>query len=50
MVGVSDGAEGARLDGYCRAWLQGNVVQGQRDCFGAHTGERIDAKGTFHTE
>ena len=23
--------------------------QAPRDCFGAHTCERIDAKGTFHT-
>jgi 6-phosphogluconate dehydrogenase len=26
------------------------LIQAQRDYFGAHTYERIDAKGTFHTE
>jgi len=27
-----------------------NMVQAQRDYFGSHTYERIDQKGTFHTE
>ena len=27
-----------------------NLIQAQRDYFGAHTYECIDAKGTFHTE
>ena len=27
-----------------------NLVQALRDCFGAHTYERIDRPGTFHTE
>lgn len=26
------------------------MMEAQRDYFGAHTYERIDAKGTFHTE
>ncbi|MFO0878476.1 MAG: NADP-dependent phosphogluconate dehydrogenase [Gemmataceae bacterium] len=30
--------------------LPTNLVQGQRDFFGAHTYERIDAEGTFHTQ
>jgi 6-phosphogluconate dehydrogenase len=38
------------LDGYRSAWLPANLIQAQRDYFGAHTYERIDAKGTFHTE
>jgi len=38
------------LDAYRSAWLPANLIQAQRDCFGAHTYERIDAKGTFHTE
>jgi 6-phosphogluconate dehydrogenase len=38
------------LDAYRSAWLPANLVQAQRDYFGAHTYERIDAKGTFHTE
>jgi 6-phosphogluconate dehydrogenase len=32
------------------AWLSANSIQAQRDYFGAHTYERIDAKGTFHTQ
>jgi len=38
------------LDAYRSAWLPANLIQAQRDYFGAHTYERIDAKGTFHTE
>ena len=38
------------FDAYRSAWLPANLVQAQRDYFGSHTYERIDAKGTFHTE
>jgi len=38
------------FDAYRSGWLPANLVQAQRDYFGAHTYERIDAKGTFHTE
>ncbi len=38
------------LDAYRSAWLPANLVQAQRDYFGAHTYERSDAKGTFHTD
>jgi 6-phosphogluconate dehydrogenase len=38
------------LDGYRSAWLPANLIQAQRDYFGAHTYERVDAKGTFHTQ
>lgn len=38
------------LDAYRSLWLPANLIQAQRDYFGAHTYERIDAKGTFHTE
>jgi 6-phosphogluconate dehydrogenase len=38
------------LDAYRSAWQPANLIQAQRDYFGAHTYERIDAKGTFHTE
>ena len=38
------------LDAYRSAWLPSNLTQAQRDYFGAHTYERIDAKGVFHTE
>ena len=40
----------AYLDGFRSAWLPANLIQAQRDYFGAHTYERIDAKGTFHNE
>jgi 6-phosphogluconate dehydrogenase len=30
--------------------LSANLIQAQRDCFGAHTYERVDAAGVFHTE
>ncbi len=38
------------LDGYRSSWLPANLIQAQRDYFGAHTYERIDAKGVFHTQ
>ena len=38
------------LDAYRSAWQPANLVQAQRDYFGSHIYERIDAKGTFHTE
>jgi 6-phosphogluconate dehydrogenase len=38
------------LDAYRSAWLPANLIQAQRDYFGAHTYERIDSKGTYHTE
>ena len=38
------------LDAYSSAWQPANLIQAQRDYFGSHTYERIDAKGTFHTE
>ncbi len=38
------------FDAYRSAWLPANLIQAQRDYFGAHTYERIDAKGSFHTE
>lgn len=31
-------------------WLPANLIQAQRDFFGAHTYERTDAQGTFHTQ
>ncbi|MEL7121728.1 MAG: NADP-dependent phosphogluconate dehydrogenase [Bacteroidota bacterium] len=38
------------FDAYRTARLPLNLVQAQRDYFGAHTYERIDKGGTFHTE
>ncbi len=40
----------AYYDGYRRARLPANLLQAQRDYFGAHTYERIDKPGTFHTD
>lgn len=40
----------AYLDGYRSEWLPANLIQAQRDYFGAHTYERVDAKGVFHTK
>jgi 6-phosphogluconate dehydrogenase len=38
------------FDAYRSAWLPANLIQAQRDYFGAHTYERIDMPGIFHTE
>ena len=38
------------FDGYRSAWLPANLIQAQRDYFGAHSYERIDGKGIFHTD
>lgn len=40
----------AYFDTYRRARLPANLVQAQRDLFGAHTYERVDIPGSFHTE
>jgi 6-phosphogluconate dehydrogenase len=40
----------AYFDSYRSAWLPANLVQAQRDYFGAHTYERVDERGVFHTE
>jgi 6-phosphogluconate dehydrogenase len=37
-------------DSYRSGWLPDNLLQAQRDYFGAHTYERTDRKGTFHTD
>ena len=36
-------------DGYRSANLPANLLQAQRDYFGAHTYKRVDREGTFHT-
>lgn len=38
------------LDSYRSPRLPANLIQAQRDFFGAHTYERLDEPGTFHTE
>lgn len=40
----------AYFDGYRRETLPANMIQAQRDYFGAHTYERIDKEGVFHTD
>ena len=55
MVGVAAGIPTPALlsalcwlDGRRSACLGANLIQGQRDYFGAHTFERIDRSGSFH--
>jgi 6-phosphogluconate dehydrogenase len=43
------GASLAYYDNYRRERLPANLIQAQRDLFGAHTYERLDRAGTFHT-
>lgn len=38
------------FDGYRRARLPANLLQAQRDYFGAHTYQRVDKPGVFHTD
>lgn len=40
----------AYYDGYRSANLPANLLQGQRDYFGAHTYQRVDKPGKFHTQ
>lgn len=40
----------AYFDGYRRATLPANLLQAQRDYFGAHTYQRVDKQGWYHTD
>ncbi|MFP4029647.1 MAG: NADP-dependent phosphogluconate dehydrogenase [Candidatus Brocadiia bacterium] len=40
----------AYFDSYRRERLSANLIQAQRDYFGAHTYERLDKDGNFHTD
>jgi 6-phosphogluconate dehydrogenase len=40
----------AYFDSYRTSWLPANLIQAQRDYFGAHTYQRNDRDGIFHTE
>lgn len=40
----------AYYDSYRSARLPANLIQAQRDFFGAHTYERVDKPGTFHSQ
>ncbi len=46
----SMGASLAYFDSYRRERLPANLLQAQRDFFGAHTYQRSDKEGSFHTE
>ncbi len=53
QAGVAVPAFAASLsyfDSYRQERLPANLLQAQRDYFGAHTYERVDKPGTFHTE
>ncbi len=52
-LGIPTSAFNASLDyydSYRQAVLPANLIQAQRDYFGAHTYERVDKPGIFHTE
>jgi len=38
------------FEAYTTAVMPVNLIQAQRDYFGAHTYQRTDMEGTFHTE
>lgn len=38
------------FDAYCSEKMPTNLIQAQRDLFGAHTYQRVDKAGSFHTE
>lgn len=44
------GASLAYVDSYRSEFLPANLLQAQRDLFGAHTYRRLDRSGVFHTE
>ena len=51
--GLASPALGSALayyDGYRSARLPANLIQAQRDYFGAHTYERVDRDGSFHSD
>ncbi|CAB1062588.1 6-phosphogluconate dehydrogenase, decarboxylating (EC [Olavius sp. associated proteobacterium Delta 1] len=53
QIGIPAPAFSAALsfyDGYRKDRLPQNLLQAQRDYFGAHTYERIDRQGVFHTD
>jgi 6-phosphogluconate dehydrogenase len=48
MTGISSAL--GYFDAYCSERMPTNLIQAQRDFFGAHTYRRIDMEGVFHTE
>jgi 6-phosphogluconate dehydrogenase len=47
---LATGASLAYFDAYRSERLPANLIQAQRDYFGAHTYRRLDCEGTFHTQ
>jgi 6-phosphogluconate dehydrogenase len=47
---LATGASLAYFDAYRSERLPANLIQAQRDYFGAHTYRRLDREGTFHTQ
>jgi 6-phosphogluconate dehydrogenase len=37
------------FDSFCSDRMPTNLIQAQRDYFGAHTYQRVDREGVFHT-
>jgi 6-phosphogluconate dehydrogenase len=50
LLVLATGASLAYYDAYRRENLPANLLQAQRDFFGAHTYRRIDKEGVFHTQ
>jgi 6-phosphogluconate dehydrogenase len=57
MLGMSHGIPVAAFasalsyfDAYTTRRLPANLIQAQRDYFGAHTYRRVDEEGIFHTD
>jgi 6-phosphogluconate dehydrogenase len=48
VAGISSAL--AYFDAYCSERMPTNLIQAQRDFFGAHTYKRVDKEGAFHTE
>jgi 6-phosphogluconate dehydrogenase len=47
---LATGASLSYFDAYRSGRLPANLIQAQRDYFGAHTYRRIDQPGIFHTD
>ena len=53
VVGIDLGTTNSALayfDAYCSRQLPTNLIQAQRDFFGAHMYQRVDKEGMFHNE
>jgi len=50
VAAMALGVSLAYFDSYRSAHLPANLTQAQRDYYGAHTYQRLDREGTFHTQ